>query len=58
MRLGAFSISLAVADLDASKRFYEPLGFEVMGGDADASRRASSPPSRPMPTVRGRHTSW
>ncbi|WP_424966722.1 VOC family protein [Dinoroseobacter sp. S375] len=30
--LGAFSISLAVKDLDASIAFYEKLGFEAMGG--------------------------
>ena len=35
MDLGAFSVSLAVADLDASRTFYEALGFEVAGGDAD-----------------------
>ncbi|TPN87737.1 VOC family protein [Aquimarina algicola] len=33
MKLGAFSISLAVKDLNASKTFYEQLGFEVFGGD-------------------------
>lgn len=33
--LGAFSISLAVADLDASRRFYEALGFVVAGGDPE-----------------------
>ena len=33
MQLGAFSISLAVKDLTASKQFYEALGFEVAGGD-------------------------
>jgi catechol 2,3-dioxygenase-like lactoylglutathione lyase family enzyme len=33
--LGAFSISLNVADLDASRAFYEALGFEVTGGSAD-----------------------
>ncbi|MEL7026947.1 MAG: VOC family protein, partial [Pseudomonadota bacterium] len=33
MQLGAFSISLAVKDLAASKTFYETLGFEAMGGD-------------------------
>lgn len=33
--LGAFSISLTVADLDASRHFYEQLGFEVTGGDAE-----------------------
>ena len=35
MDLGAFSISLTVADLDASRAFYELLGFEAVGGDAD-----------------------
>ena len=34
MELGAFSISLAVEDLEASRVFYEKLGFEVIGGDA------------------------
>ena len=34
MKLGAFSISLAVKDLDASRSFYEKFGFEVAGGDA------------------------
>jgi lactoylglutathione lyase len=33
MELGAFSISLAVSDIGASKDFYEKLGFEVFGGD-------------------------
>ena len=35
VELGVFSLSLAVADLDASRRFYEALGFEVTGGDAE-----------------------
>ena len=34
MELGAFSISLAVKDLQASKSFYEQLGFQIFGGDA------------------------
>ena len=34
MDLGAFSISLAVKDLAASRAFYEKLGFEEVGGDA------------------------
>ncbi len=34
MELGAFSISLAVKDLEASKVFYEKFGFTVFGGDA------------------------
>jgi predicted enzyme related to lactoylglutathione lyase len=33
MELGNFSISLAVSDIEASKRFYEELGFTVFGGD-------------------------
>jgi lactoylglutathione lyase len=33
MELGAFSISLAVKDLDASREFYEKFGFEVFAGD-------------------------
>ena len=32
MKLGAFSVSLAVKDLEASKAFYEKLGFTAMGG--------------------------
>ena len=34
MELGAFSISLAVEDIEASRVFYEKFGFEVVGGDA------------------------
>ncbi len=34
MELGAFSVSLAVKDLQASKSFYEKLGFKVFAGDA------------------------
>lgn len=34
MKLGAFSVSLAVKDLQASKAFYEKLGFSTLGGDA------------------------
>ena len=33
MQLGAFSISLAVKDIKASKDFYEKLGFQVFHGD-------------------------
>lgn len=33
MQLGAFSISLAVKDLETSKQFYQKLGFEVFHGD-------------------------
>lgn len=32
MKLGAFSISLAVKDLQVSKAFYEKLGFIVFAG--------------------------
>jgi catechol 2,3-dioxygenase-like lactoylglutathione lyase family enzyme len=34
MELGAFSISLAVKDLDASRRFYEKFGFTAFAGNA------------------------
>lgn len=33
MELGLFSVSLTVKDLETSQRFYEKLGFEVVGGD-------------------------
>ena len=33
MELGAFSISLAVKDLQASKEFYEKFGFKAFAGD-------------------------
>jgi len=33
MMLGAFSISLAVKDLAASKAFYQKLGFEPIAGN-------------------------
>jgi hypothetical protein len=33
MELGAFSVSLNVKDIHASKSFYESLGFQVFGGD-------------------------
>lgn len=33
MELGAFSISLAVKDLQASREFYERLGFTSFAGD-------------------------
>lgn len=33
MELGAFSISLAVKDIHASRDFYQKLGFSDMGGD-------------------------
>tara|TARA_R100001369_G_scaffold47503_1_gene73957 strand:- start:508 stop:879 length:372 start_codon:yes stop_codon:yes gene_type:complete len=35
MKLGAFSISLAVKDIKASKAFYETLGFTAFGGDLE-----------------------
>jgi catechol 2,3-dioxygenase-like lactoylglutathione lyase family enzyme len=34
MDLGAFSISLTVRDLEASRTFYEKFGFGVFAGDA------------------------
>jgi predicted lactoylglutathione lyase len=34
MSLGVFSISLAAKDLEASRAFYEKLGFRVFAGNA------------------------
>jgi lactoylglutathione lyase len=33
MKLGAFSVSLNVKDINVSKSFYEKLGFQALGGD-------------------------
>ena len=35
MNLGAFSVSLSVKSIEASRDFYEKLGFEPIGGNAD-----------------------
>ena len=35
MKLGAFSVSLSVKDIKASKQFYENLGFTVFAGDIE-----------------------
>ncbi|GJM62835.1 VOC family protein [Persicobacter diffluens] len=35
MNLGAFSISLSVKNLQASKNFYEKLGFQAFGGSEE-----------------------
>jgi len=35
MKLGAFSVSLSVKDIHASKLFYENLGFSVFGGELE-----------------------
>jgi catechol 2,3-dioxygenase-like lactoylglutathione lyase family enzyme len=35
MKLGNFSISLAVKDINKSRAFYEKLGFEVIGGQVE-----------------------
>ena len=37
MNLGAFSVSLAVQDIEASKAFYAKFGFEPVGGDISQS---------------------
>ncbi|MBP7418250.1 MAG: hypothetical protein KA911_06585 [Xanthomonadales bacterium] len=38
MELGAFSISLAVKDLEASRQFYERSGVRTFGGNAAQNR--------------------
>ncbi|RZN84091.1 MAG: VOC family protein [Winogradskyella sp.] len=35
MKVGAFSISLSVKDINASKKFYETLGFTVFAGELE-----------------------
>jgi catechol 2,3-dioxygenase-like lactoylglutathione lyase family enzyme len=35
MKLGAFSVSLAVKNIAASRSFYEKLGFAVIGGEQE-----------------------
>jgi catechol 2,3-dioxygenase-like lactoylglutathione lyase family enzyme len=35
MQLGAFSVSLSVKEIAASRAFYEKFGFEVLGGNQD-----------------------
>jgi hypothetical protein len=47
MNLGAFSMSLAVKNLEASRRFYEKLGFKIFAGDA--SKLADPEERRPCP---------
>ena len=36
MKLGAFSISLKVKDIEKSKAFYETLGFQVFAGSLES----------------------
>lgn len=35
MKIGAFSVSLSVKDINASKAFYETLGFTAFAGDLE-----------------------
>lgn len=37
MKLGAFSISLSVKDINASMDFYEKIGFTVFAGDINSN---------------------
>lgn len=36
MELGAFSVSLSVADMEKSQDFYRKLGFQQVGGDGES----------------------
>jgi lactoylglutathione lyase len=47
MNLGAFSMSLAVKNLEASRRFYEKLGFKIFA--RDALKLADPEERRPCP---------
>src|SRR5438445_1789354 len=46
MELGAFSISLAVKDIEASRRFSEKFGFKVFAGNAAHGTGHNDPISR------------
>lgn len=35
MKLGAFSVSLSVKDINVSKEFYESLGFSILAGSVE-----------------------
>ena len=35
MKLGVFSLSITVKDIEISKQFYENIGFTVFGGDIE-----------------------
>ena len=37
IKLGAFSVSLSVKDLNVSKAFYENLGFSVLAGSMESN---------------------
>ena len=46
MQLGAFSVSLAVKDIEASRQFYEKLGFTKFAGltiSVEADESTSGP---------------
>jgi catechol 2,3-dioxygenase-like lactoylglutathione lyase family enzyme len=44
MDLGAFSVSLTVEDMAASRDFYSKLGFEMIGGDGETWTIMANPP--------------
>jgi len=45
MELGNFSLSLSVKDLGRSRSFYEKLGFNTIGGDAEQGWLIMASPS-------------
>ncbi len=49
MELGAFSISLAVKDIEASRRFYEKFGFKVFSPSTPAG--TATPRSSPLSLI-------
>ena len=52
MDLGAFSVSLNVKNIEASRDFYAKLGFEPVGGNAAATRWNNQPGTSLRPTLR------
>ena len=49
MQLGAFSCSLAVKDIEASRQFYEKFGFAPVMGDASTGWMILTGPASFMP---------
>ncbi len=43
MEIGAFSVSLAVKDIEASRDFYHKLGFKDAGGDIEGAGSSKRP---------------
>jgi len=54
MELGAFSVSLAVKDMAASRDFYAKLGFVMIAGDGETFAQTTDPFESPKQVDRRR----